>query len=37
MNLGIDIDNVVSDFDGELKKEFLKEVEKGRFSIQKLN
>ncbi len=27
MNLGIDIDNVVSDFDGELKKEFLKEVE----------
>ena len=30
MNLGIDIDNVVSDFDGELKKEFLKEVENWR-------
>ena len=27
MNLGIDIDNVAADFDGELKKEFLKEVE----------
>lgn len=30
MNLGIDIDNVVSDFDGELKKEFLKEDKRKR-------